>query len=180
MKKKKYNLALLPKNCRVDVIALSKAFATVADHYQLGEHSLPHVTLAQFYAYDEMVPSLWDMICAALTQNKLPQKIQLVFQAVSFTTSNQKTFYLSLVPNINNVLINMHLVVAACVGEPLNRAYAEYDPHMTLVSTQQKDQAYLLFKKQQKETIYLADEFVLSLCDCDVHGQVTGVICQVE
>ena len=56
--KKKYNIALVPKSCGEEVVKISQQLSGIADKYQLGDKSLPHVTLCQFEAEEKEIDTV--------------------------------------------------------------------------------------------------------------------------
>ena len=60
----RYNLALLPAKQTIQFIQLAKTFRdNAAIDYILGEHSLPHITLAQFRTDDWLLlEKLWQQL----------------------------------------------------------------------------------------------------------------------
>lgn len=166
--KKKYNIALTPTSKGSEFIDMAKHFAPLHDQYCLGTHSLPHVTLIQFYADENLVTHLWENACQTIK----PHQLTLRFSAFSVTSSNNTLFWVALMPDQRETLYGMHLAAAEVVGE---MPRDNYDPHLTLINTKDPTcqvRTTLLEKKYQ----VISDEFVLSIGDCDAHGQVTGLI----
>lgn len=128
IKMKKYNIALLPSAKSEDFIKLSKQLAFLEAQYQLGDDSLPHVTLLQFYADESQVDEIWENAMHHLNEHS----IDLEFKCFSFITFNNHTFYISLIPNNISILYKMHSQLCLLFTPTINKPY---DPHLTLIST---------------------------------------------
>jgi len=171
MQKYRYNIALLPVRGAEKVVRLSGEFANIAEGYRLGSHSLPHVTLCQFVAYPVVLEDLWRQVC---TQTGCVQ-VELTFRKLSFTTSDQQVYWIALVPDEREMLQELHEQVTGIIGQPLNRAYANYDPHMTLVNTKNSAGKNLLLPVE-KAMQPLRERFVLSLGKADALWQYREVL----
>lgn len=168
----KYNIALTPIHRGADIIALSQQFSTIADRYCLGEHSLPHVTLYQFYTEENKLEHLWKKLCQTI---KAPT-ITLEFKRFSCTTynNNNELFWIALLPNQIDVLNRMHAAIASVIELPINKSF---DPHMTLINT--KNKAYETMVNTHSSSYHpLSDVFILSLGKCDGVGQFTTLVYQ--
>lgn len=162
---KKYNIALMPISKKEEIIQFAQHFSAISDEYQLGMHSLPHITLCHFHAEEKNIQAIWQRICQALPK----QGIELTLTDFSCITFNGIIFWISLIPNQRSVLNTMHRIVATIVKEPVN---AYYTPHMTLANT--RDAQY--GKKITEITKFytaLSDQFILSIGACDSIGQLT-------
>jgi len=129
---------------------------------------LPHVTLYQFHANESDVESIWEMACNELDQ----LSIKLTFKKFSCITFDQITFWASLLPDNGDALMKMHSAIAGIVNQPIK---ANFDPHMTLIST--KDPSYEHFVNElAKKYVPIQDVFTLALGKSDNIGQLTEVI----
>ncbi|MCD6040283.1 MAG: hypothetical protein K0S27_1683 [Gammaproteobacteria bacterium] len=173
--KRRYNIALVPLFNGNQVTALSGQFNPIADQYSLGSHSLPHVTICQFLASADELPEIWSQVCDSLNQ----KTIDLVFKEFSCITFNNITFWVSLLPNNCDKLMEMNCIVADIIKNPVSKSYAEYDPHMTLISTKNKEYRQIA-RDVEKSYKPLSDTFVLSLGESDEIGQYTKMIYQYE
>lgn len=171
--KNKYNIALIPMHTSNLIITLSNKLSHIADQYILGENSLPHVTLCQFIASEDALADIWDKVCDSL-QHKI---IDLVFMDISCITLNNIIHWISLLPNNNDKLSVMNVLVADIIKNPVSKSYKEYVPHMTLVNTKNKD--YEKFAGELSKSYEpIADTFILSLGKSDEIGQYTKMIYQ--
>jgi 2'-5' RNA ligase len=162
--KQKYNLALRPVNKASEVIAYAKQLTPVAWEYQLGDFSLPHVTLYHFYLEPEILDTLWKKVLK-IWQAKA---ITLKFAEIATTTYDDKTLHwASLMPDQRPELFKLHEVIANIIEHPLKPTF---DPHMTLVNSKSTD---LLAQVNNLLGNYspLQDEFVLTLGSSDQIGQ---------
>lgn len=166
--KNKYNIALIPSSQSCSVIEYARFLAPIADKYLLGERSLPHVTLYQFYAEESQIELLWETVRSKLDRHT----IELAFHEFSCLTFDESTFWASLLPDHGDALMQMHYVVAETIGQPIKQ---NYDPHMTLMNT--KNAAYeervAILKNRYKP---IRDTFVLALGKSDEIGQFTEVV----
>lgn len=177
---KKYNLALTPCTKGHDVIALAQQFAPIADQYLLSElpskRSLPHVTLYPFEVDEKQIDSIWKQVCAAWNE----QPIKLNFTNFSCLTFGGGIYWVSLLPdkNYSNDLHRMHDLLKKTVNLPKQRVF---DPHMTLISTKNKD-----YEQEVDKLVHsyvhalIVDEFVLSLGESDGIGQLIKIIHRYE
>lgn len=168
---KKYNIALVPASKNNNIIEYAQYFSNISDQYQLGNRSLPHVTLCHFQSKESEIDSLWHHACEAL-----PEKfIHLEFKEFSCITINN-IFWVSLMPNQRTELFKMHQRITSAMNMPINKFY---DPHMTLISTK-----YNTCKKMtdelSKSYLEISDVFFLSLGERDSIGQFTKLIYKCE
>jgi 2'-5' RNA ligase len=168
--KNRYNIALIPTTQRDQVMSYAQNFSTLAGHYRLGERSLPHVTLCQFAALESEVESIWRKVGESVH----PKTIRLCFNEISGTQSS-RAFWISLLPNKSEVLLQMHLTIASIIRYPLNHSYKNYFPHMSLVNS--KNPQYLdAIKKAELSYVPIEDDFILSLGLADHFGQYLEVL----
>jgi 2'-5' RNA ligase len=168
--KMRYNLALIPITQRDRITQLSQQLSTIANNYLLGKNSLPHVTLCQFLAEQSDLPLIWEEINDSVKSTSIP----LVFKQVSCLMIHD-FFWVSLLPDSSDALLQMHYSVATIIKTPLNQSFEHYDPHMTLINT--KEKSYVRIVNQLLgPPIFIADTFTLSLGKSDDIGQLTEVI----
>lgn len=169
---KKYNLALLPVNKTDKLIGLAQKFSIMETKYQLGDRSLPHITLCQFYADEKEIDKVWDNVCYALDVNAL----ELDLNSFSCITFDNSTFWVSLIPSETSQLHLMRNELDSVLRLKSTKAY---DPHLTLISTLDKSyesKAASLIKEYQA----ISDKFILCLGECDEIGQFNSILKQAE
>ncbi len=169
---KKYNIALLPVNKGAAFVEISQKFSMMDPIYNLGEKSLPHVTLCQFYREESEIEAIWEKVCDALSDHAL----DLEFKNFSLITFDNKMFWISLLPGVSPELHKLQEEVASILKVSSIRAY---DPHLTLMSTldsKYENKAALLIKDYHP----IADKFILALGECDELGQFVRIIHQKE
>lgn len=94
----------------------------------------------------------------------------MVFNEFSYITFNHITSWVSLLPNYSEKLIEMHQIVTNIVKKPSSKSYQEYDPHLTLINT--KDKNYRQFSENVANSYHpISDTFSLSLGKSDDIGQ---------
>lgn len=169
---KKYNLALLPMIKSEEVVNVSQSFSNMADKYLLGEHSLPHLTLYQFEIEESEVDNLWEKVREEWDE----KSIDLVFEKFSCLTFDNNIYWVSLLPDHADILYEMHEKIADIINHPIKKYF---DPHMTLISTKNKDYE----KEVDKFSVHykpVRDNFILKLGKCDDVGQFTDVVYQYD
>lgn len=168
--KKKYNVALVPGNSSESVVNLSSQFFSASAGYLLGEQSLPHVTLYQFLSDPNDITE----IIQNLRSSKISRSIDLVFYHFSYITFDDTIYWASLLPDRINELNAMHRQVADIISHPIKE---NYDPHMTLLSTRDKNYVSL-FESTEKTYTPIMDTFTLSIGKSDNIGQLIEVVHQ--
>lgn len=169
---KKFNVAFLPLQKGQELILLSKKLIFLNPEYQLGDTSLPHLTLCQFYAEESDIDTIWDNIC----DNVEVDTINLEFSDFSFVTFDNVTYWISLLPKDSGELHILHSKISSIVHSTSNKPY---DPHLTLIST--KDNFYEFKGKPVSEGYkVISDRFILSLGECDSLGQFTRILKQPD
>ena len=91
---KKYNIALLPVDKGAAFVDISQKLSMMDPVYNLGEKSLPHVTLCQFYREETEIEATWEEVCAALSDHVL----DIEFKNFSLITFDNTMFWISLMP----------------------------------------------------------------------------------
>jgi len=169
---KKYNLALIPISRSEEVIMLANKFSYLADSYLLCEKSLPHVTLYQFHAEESDISSTWKKTCQGWSHEPL----KLVFTEFSCITFDNHIYWISLLPDNQDLLHQMHGYVANAISLPVKKSF---DPHMTLINTKDKkyENEVAKFSSSYQPLI---DNFILSLGVSDDIGQLQDIIYILE
>ena len=166
--KKKFNLALVPKTLSTQIIQLSQQLAFMADTYQLGAESLPHITLCQFYAEPKRSKEIWQ----AAKQQLQPQELKLTFLRVSCDHIGKKLYWISLMPDSQEELICLQQVAASIVGKETKN---KYDPHMTLINS--RDAQYEVKAGSFIQTYQpITDQFTLVMGASDEVGQFKKIL----
>ncbi len=168
--KNKYNLALTPISKKEEFIKLSQQFSNIADKYSLGNNSLPHVTLYQFEADEKEIENIWKQTCEIWEE----KPINLEFSKFSCITFDNATYWVSLLPNNYDTLHKMHSIIANIIKLPIKK---NFDPHVTLISTKNKDYEKKADEISQSYTP-ITDTFVLTIGKSDTVDQLTEIIHQ--
>lgn len=168
--KKKYNIALLPTSKIEQLVDLSLEFKDRTSQYYLGSCSLPHVSICWFEADESDVDMIWRDINNQIQINTLT----LEFNNFSYLSFDQKTYWISLIPNETEILNQMHISIAKIINGKIN---FRYDPHLTLANTtkieiSEKPNDTLCMNQKVK----VSDLFVLSLGERDEIGQYTQLV----
>jgi 2'-5' RNA ligase len=173
MMPKKYNIALMPMSEGEKFIKLSQNYSHLADTYLLGEKSLPHLTLCQFFAEESEVDQIWIDICKALDEGS----IRLSFNKLVSTTMDGYD-WVALLPDINLDLIKMHYKAASIIKSPINWSFENYDPHITLINAKKNHEGKLEveMRKMSGSIKPIKDSFHVVLGECDKFGQFTKLI----
>ena len=172
--KQKYNIAFTPVEKKADFIGYAERFYSIADGYKLGENSLPHVTVCQFYSEESDIKTVWEKVCTAVQEHF----VSLTFNQYSCGLYGQFN-WISLLPKESEVLNQLHQTVANIVPNPTTK---NYDPHLTLINTlkEKEDEFKIEAARLSNTSFSLEDTFVLSLGKSDPLGQFTEIIYQCE
>lgn len=165
---KKINIALIPQTRSADVVHCASHFSEIADRYFLSETSLPHVTLHQLYINEDDIQAL----VAKINASGVRQSIVLAFDSFSCVTFDGVTHWASLMPDKFDELHQMHKIIAEVISLPVK---SHYDPHMTLMSTKQKNYESMV-ENVKKAYTTIEDTFVLSVGYSDEIGQYLEAI----
>ena len=168
--KSKYNIALLPQSKSNKFIQLAQQFSDSADQYLLGENSLPHITLYQFYTYENEISDIWQHISQQLHEPTL--SIDLI--QFSYSTYKNNLYWILLLPNKTEILHKMHATVANTLQLPIKESF---EPHLTLINTKNSSLMPEIIKLEESYRP-ITDTFTLSLGKSDEMGQYTKVIYQ--
>jgi 2'-5' RNA ligase len=143
-----YNIALIPTIHTQTIIQLASPFADIKDDYLLGLNSLPHVTLYQFNLASKDLEKTWSHI-AKHYQHLKPLK--LTFTRYSFTSSDKKTYWIALLPDVRIILDQMHTQIAEILKLPIKKSF---EPHMTLCNTLNKNSENLMLEQAKKFILF--------------------------
>lgn len=172
----KYNLALIPiKDDENKFITYARStFPIKPAEYLLGSHSIPHVTLCHFEAEESDLAVIVERVRAL----KQPP-IQL-----TFSTQRNKTYpshpiwgkwsWVSLIPDKLEELKQLHLQIAEIVT-PLNAAFDDYDPHMTLFNSRDEERCGMINHTPHVNP-FLSGTFEIKLGKLDDAGQITEIL----
>lgn len=164
---KRYNIALLPLTQQRTIIELSHQLAPIAAQYQLGDSSLPHLTLYQFEYSDTELATLWDSILIKNRNMVFP----IYLDKLSCLTIGNHN-WVSLLPHARDELDSLHVMIANILNLPVK---SSFDPHVTLINSivnDFEDRAHQLLP----HTITIQDDFKLALGECDPIGQFTRLL----
>lgn len=162
----KYNIALVPTTINESIIKMASVYSSFAHQYLLGLQSMPHVTLYQFKKDIEHIHEIWQAVVSTCFSS-----IYLSFQTLSFTTSDQKIYWLSLLPDQVELLEKMHYQIAGILQLPPKK----YEPHMTLFNTLKNNPKKINLESFDLEKS-IQDEFILILGKSDENGQLTDIV----
>lgn len=167
MKKNRYNIALIPTEKVNIIIEHASRLSSIADTYLLGTNSFPHITLYQFDTVEEELEKIWKMQSILFPE----KQINLRFKEFSYITFDQKIYWISLLPDKQKILTNIHKNIVEILGFESRR----YDPHMTLLNTE-KANYEMLARDCFKTYKPINDTFLLAIGRSDSVGQLTEVI----
>lgn len=170
--KKKYNIALVPTSKSEEFIKISNKLSHIADQYLLGDRSLPHVTLYQFEIDESDIDNVWSQVCKVWNG----RSIELLFSNFSCITFDNRIYWASLLPNNCDILHKTHAEIADAIKLPIKQSF---DPHLTLISTKNKDYENEV-DKLSKSYITIGDAFILSIGRSDAIGQLAEIIYKYE
>lgn len=170
--KNRYNIALLPLTVSDQVIQLADHIKFLADDYVLGKHSYPHVTIGQFMLEESRIEAIWQQVRHAVSTHQ----VDLIFKTVSCMVGNRHS-WVSLLPDACDTLITMHYIIGRLIRNPINKAFNDYEPHMTLInSINPVDQQVV--EEHVKFALPIKDRFILTLGRSDSVGQYQDIIFQ--
>ena len=173
----KYNLAFIPSKNPEQFIqyAAKLSQAAPSDKYLLGVASFPHVSLCHFEIESNQIEDIWKRVCAL----ELPE-LHLTFdekRSKSYTSHPQwdNVCWVSLIPDNIVTLTEIHLEIAKIIKTPLNAAFSEYDPHLTLFNSH-AETACALLNHERRLDPPLEEKFSIALGLIDSVGQVTKIL----
>jgi len=178
----KYNIALIPSRNPEQFIQHAEELLQNApsDKYRLGIGSIPHVSLCHFEIESNKIEDIWSMVSAL----ELPE-IQLSFgekRSKSYTGHPKwgGVCWVSLIPAHIERLTEIHLEIAKIIKIPLNAAFSEYDPHLTLFNSH-AEELYAHLNNLPQVVPPLEEEFNVALGLIDEVGQLTEILfCNYE
>ncbi|HVT62700.1 MAG TPA: hypothetical protein VHD33_04345 [Legionellaceae bacterium] len=171
--KKRYNIALIPIQNQHAFIKMAEALSSTITPatYMLSANSFPHVSVCHFATESEQIDTVWKKV----------KNLSLSPLTLSFTTRRGQTYpnnevaWVSLIPNHIDNLMDIHLKIAAIIKHPLNAAFADYDPHLTLFNSLEKTSCEWLNHHSEIHPP-LTEEFVIALGESDDVGQFTKIL----
>jgi hypothetical protein len=166
-----YNIAFVPVDDGASFIQLANNASHDYAPYQycLGMHSIPHVSLCHFAAHQDHMKTIWSCVMDSM----LPTVYLSFSKRRGNISRDGLVYWVSLIPEQIKFLTEIHLRIAAIVKQPLNRAFSEYDPHLTLLNSQ--IQPGMLEHEDPIEPSMMA-LFKLSLGLLDKAGQITMIL----
>lgn len=163
---KRFNIAYVPKDNSKKFIKLSENFHTESHDYKLGENSLPHITICQFIVDENDISQIWSKVCSKIDK----YSITLIFSYFSNISFDEKLFWVSIIPDFNQQLIDTFNIVSKIVKPIRNDAF---DPHLTLFNYFPDK---LNINTSLEEDINIEEEFELILGESDDAGQLKNII----
>ena len=174
----RFNIALVPLHNSEQFVAYAKTLSStvkVSNYHIRTDVSIPHVSLSHFACEPNEIQAIWQKILA----------LKLPVLHLSFAFRRNKIYpgkfkkesnsSVSLIPDHLETLKKWHLQVANIIQKPLNAAFDNYDPHMTLFNSKQNDVCSLFNQKSQLKQP-LEDDFILSLGKIDRAGQIIEIV----
>lgn len=123
----------------------------------------------------DSIESIWRQIC----------NLPLPPLTLSFATRRSKSYanhpqwggvcWVSLMPDHLRELYLIHLEVAAIIKKPLNAAFKDYDPHLTLLNSC-NEEACSSFNESPQVSPPLKEQFTVALGLIDEVGQITKIL----
>lgn len=174
----RYNLAFMPLHHSRKFIQLAHdtALEIKPGHYLLGPTSLPHVSVCHFIIEETSVERIWEQVQALavprLSLTFSTQKIK-IYPPDSYCDITQCG--MSLIPNNRDTLMSIHLQITNIIQKPLNAAFSDYDPHLTLFNSYDIEGCNH-FKSTPDLQTPIKDTFAIALGIIDHIGQVTHVL----
>lgn len=169
-----YNIAFIPNNCQQFINYAHKSSFTdhsFADKYLIGRgNSIPHISLSHFMCQKDKLDAIWQAV-----KNLMIPNLNISFEHQRCKTYSDGPYWISLMPDHIEQLHQIHWSVANIIKHPLNSAFENYDPHMTLFNSFDHE-ACMTFNVQSQVTPVLTDEFRISLGTIDLVGQITGIV----
>lgn len=163
---KRFNIAYIPKYNSKEFIKLSRSFNPKSYNYNLGENSLPHITICQFLADVSEIGQIWNDVGFKIRE----YKITLSFNSFSNISFDDKLFWLSIIPEPNQQLIDTFNIVSTIVN-PIKKD--TFDPHLTLFNYFPEK---LILNFPVEREISMEEEFELILGESDCSGQLKNII----
>jgi hypothetical protein len=173
----KYNIVFTPdQNLKQFIQYAEKLSQDIPpDKYLLGVNSIPHVSLCQFELESDRIEDVWGKVIALK-----PPALRM-----TFAERRSKSYpghpkwggvcWVSLMPDHIDQLTKIHLEIANIIKKPLNAAFSEYDPHLTLFNSLAEESCAFL-NRMPKVDPPLAEDFNVALGLIDDLGQVTEIL----
>lgn len=165
---KRFNIAYIPKYNSKNFVNLSEKFDPKCYSYQLGENSLPHITICQFMADEDKISQIWSEVCSKISNNS----IHLAFSSFSNVSFDKEIFWISIIPAPIQPLVETFHIVSKIVKPIRNDTF---DPHLTLFN-------YLpgIINITSEENLNIDEEFELILGESDDIGQLKNITYHFE
>jgi 2'-5' RNA ligase len=173
MEKIRYNAALLALDSQ-RYVGEAQRFAKQAQGYLLGDHSLPHVTLAQFYANQQAYAAIVHDL------QKVTNIPHLEFTGFNFGKDDREegTWWVSLSIARNPTLMDLHQSVCTILKkhqiQPINRIGDLYRPHLTLARIQK------VHLEDLSSAALDPSPFAFVIGEADEFGQFKKVLCKLN
>lgn len=167
---KRFNIAYVPKYNSKEFINISESLNPKSYNYNLGENSLPHITICQFISDENEIGQIWNEVCSKIVE----YNITLIFNSFSNISFDEKLFWFSIIPEPNQQLIDTFNGVSKIVKPIRNDAF---DPHLTLFNYFPEK---LTINFPIEEKISIEGEFELILGESDNVGQLKNIIFQFK
>lgn len=173
----KYNIAWVPSNDKGQFENFSAKISQQIryEKYLLGDHSIPHVSICHFECDEHAVEEIW-----AKVKGLDLHKIDLTFGCIRSKSypGHPKwggVCWVSLMPDKLDQLIKVHLMIAQIIKVPLNAAFSDYDPHLTLLNSCDERKCNSLNETPQLKD-KLTDDFSIALGEMDEEGQLLHIV----
>ena len=175
---KKYNFAFIPMANTSQFVQYAHK---LSEHispatYFLGQHSIPHISLCHFEADENDIECIWQ---AVTLLNIAPIKLSFNLQRSKQYPGHPKwgrVCWVSLMPDKIDELKKIHLsIVNNIITKPFNASYDDYDPHLTLFNSYDKN-ACLTLNENPIINASLNDTFCVALGNIDDNGQLINIL----
>jgi hypothetical protein len=173
----RYNIAFIPSRNPQQFIQYAEELSQAApsDKYRLGVESIPHVSICHFEFEGNKIEEIWNTVSAL----DFPE-LHLTFEKKrsKLYTAHPKwggVYWVSLIPNHIVQLTEIHLEITKIIKEPLNAAFSDYDPHLTLFNSH-AETACVHFNHAPQVNPPLEDAFNIALGLIDDAGQITEIL----
>lgn len=172
----KFNIALVPIKPHQAQFTnqATHGFSIKTAEYLLGENSLPHISLCHFEAEEMDIANIVEKV----------KELAISTVHLTFSAQRSKTYpdhplwgkwsWVSLIPNKLEQLKALHLQIAQIV-KPLNASFNDYDPHMTLFNSYDKERCNKLNESTCLSPA-LMGAFEIILGRLDAVGQITETL----
>lgn len=167
---KKFNIAFTPKSHLEEFISLAETSKDKSHNYCLGENSIPHITVCQFFSSEDSLDKIWEEACSSVPN----PTICVNLNRVSNISFDGQLYWVSLLPHRDSELQSIFSIISKIV-KPIR--IDEYDPHITLFNYFPNK---LNVEEVLKTKICIEDEFELVIGECDGAGQLQNILYKNE